>query len=59
MGELEEAAGAGESLCSVELEPAAAGSGVSVLSPPVRPAMMMRLRMSAPAMAHQRLYQAF
>ena len=42
----------------VSVVPAAAGSGVCVPSPPVRPAMMMRPRMSAPVMAHQRLYQA-
>jgi hypothetical protein len=32
---------------------------VSVLPPSVRLAMTVRVRMSAPAMAHQRLYQAF
>jgi hypothetical protein len=32
---------------------------VSVLPPPVRPAMTMKARRSAPAIAHQRLYQAF
>jgi hypothetical protein len=42
-----------------EMAVAAAGSGLSVLPPRVRPATMVRLRMSAPAMAHQRLYQAF
>jgi hypothetical protein len=32
---------------------------VSELPPSVKPAMTVRVRMSAPAIAHQRLYQAF
>jgi hypothetical protein len=42
-----------------EVAVAATGSGSSALPPRVRPAMVTRLRTSAPTMAHQLLYQAF